>query len=225
MIGSTADWLVPSSAARAPVVRLVRRSTSTSSTVAHSGRPQGRAGHGGNRCRAKGVDGVKVGVSKPSRVSPVGATGFRYRCGSALMSVGDGFMIAMAAAPTDTSTATSGDAVLRRRRGKSRAPNFTYDGPVSVIRLQLDVSDSVVRRRVERQWAALFRLRRAVQRDAQHRCRAYWAAHHGRDANTNAVRGRLGLSQRDRGGRQGPYRGQWVDAGSSDQSDRPACGR
>ncbi|WP_353359573.1 hypothetical protein [Mycobacterium sp.] len=100
----------------------------------------------------------------------------------------------MAAAPTDTTTATSGDAVLRRRRGKSRTPNFTYDGPVSVIGLELDVSDSVVRRRVERQCAAMFRLRRAVQRDAQHRCRAYWAAHHERDANTSAVRQRLGLS-------------------------------
>jgi hypothetical protein len=112
------------------------------------------------------------------------------------MSVGDGFMIAMAAAPTDTSTTTSGDAVLRRRRGKSRAPNFTYDGPVSVIRLQLDVSDSVVRRRVERQWAAVFGLRRAIQRDAAARCRAYWAAHHERGADAKAVRDRLGLSRK-----------------------------
>jgi hypothetical protein len=32
----------------------------------------------------------------------------------------------------------------------TRYPNFTYDGPVSVIRLELDVSDARVRRRVER---------------------------------------------------------------------------
>ena len=111
------------------------------------------------------------------------------------MSVGDGFMIAMAAARTDTTTATSGDAVLRRRRGKSRAPNFTSEGPVSVIGLELDVSDSVVRRRVERQWAAVFGLRRAIQRDAAARCRAYWAAHHERGADAKAVRDRLGLSR------------------------------
>ncbi|MGH3971049.1 MAG: hypothetical protein ACRDTV_23815 [Mycobacterium sp.] len=79
----------------------------------------------------------------------------------------------MAFAPADTTAAISGDVVLPRRRGKSKSPNFRYDGPVSVIRLGLDVSDPVVLRRVERQWAAVFRLRRALQRDAQARCRAY----------------------------------------------------
>ena len=58
------------------------------------------------------------------------------------MSVGAGFIIAMAAAPTDITTATSGDVVVPRRRGKSKAPNFTYEGPVSVIRLELDVPDA-----------------------------------------------------------------------------------
>jgi hypothetical protein len=111
------------------------------------------------------------------------------------MSVGDGFMIAIAAAPTDTTTAISGD-VEPQRRGKSKAPNFTYDGPMSVIGLELDVSDARVRRRLERQWAAVFRLRRALQRDAAARCRAYWAAHHGRGADAKAVRQRLGLSRK-----------------------------
>ena len=83
-----------------------------------------------------------------------------------------------------------------RRRGKSKAPNFTYDGPVSVIRLELDVSDARVRRRLERQWGAVFRLRRAVQRDAAARCRAYWAAHRERGADAKAVRQRLGLSRK-----------------------------
>jgi hypothetical protein len=104
-------------------------------------------------------------------------------------------MIAMAAAPTDTTTVASGD-VVPRRRGKSKAPNFTYDGPVSVIPLELDVSDPVVRRRVERCWEAAFRLRRAVQRDAQHRCRAYWAAHRERAADRKGLRERLGLSRK-----------------------------
>jgi hypothetical protein len=104
-------------------------------------------------------------------------------------------MIAMAAALTDTTTALSGD-VAPRRRGKSKAPNFKYDGPVSVIRLELDVSDARVRRRLQRQWAAVFRLRRALQRDAAARCRAYWAAHHERGADAKAVRQRLGLSRK-----------------------------
>ena len=128
-------------------------------------------------------------------VSPVSGSSFGQRCGSGSLSAGDGFMIAMAAACTDTATAIGGE-VVSRRRGKSKAPNFRYDGPVSVIRLQLDVSDAGVRRRVERQWMAVFRLRRAVQRDAQHRCRAYWAAHHGRAADAKAVRERLGLSRK-----------------------------
>jgi len=66
----------------------------------------------------------------------------------------------MAAALTDTSAATSGDAPRPvRRRGKSKAANFRYDGPVSVIRLQLEASDDAMRRRLEGQRAAVFRLR------------------------------------------------------------------
>ena len=45
--------------------------------------------------------------------------------GVSQLSVGDGFMITMAAAPTDTTTATS--VVVMRRRGKSRVPNFKYE--------------------------------------------------------------------------------------------------
>jgi hypothetical protein len=56
------------------------------------------------------------------------------------MSVVCGCISPMASAGTDTTTATSGDAVLPRRRGKSKAPNFKYDGPVSVIRLALDAT-------------------------------------------------------------------------------------
>jgi hypothetical protein len=123
-----------------------------------------------------------VGVSRPAAAKR--------------LSVGAGFMIAMAAACIDTTTVTSGDGVLPRRRGKSKAPNFKYDGPVSVIRLELDVSDPVVRRRVERQWAAVFRLRRALQRDAAHRCRAYWAARRERTPDQKGLRARLGLSRK-----------------------------
>jgi Putative transposase DNA-binding domain len=104
----------------------------------------------------------------------------------------------MAAAPTDIAAATSGDTVVRvpRRRGKSKAPNFVYDGPVAVICLELDLSDDRTRRRVQAQWEAVFRLRRALQRDAAARCRAYWAAHRERAADPKAVRERLGLSRK-----------------------------
>ena len=100
-----------------------------------------------------------------------------------------------AAPPPDTAAVISSNAVPRRR-GKSKAPNFTYEGPVSVIGLELDVSDPAVRRRVQAQWAAVFRLRRALQRDAAARCRAYWAAHHERSTDPKAVRERLGLSRK-----------------------------
>jgi hypothetical protein len=112
------------------------------------------------------------------------------------VSVGDGFIMIMATGPTDTTAVICGDAVGSRRRGKSKAPNFSYDGPVSVIRLELDVSDPVMLRRVQAQWAAVFRLRRALQRDAAARCRAYWAAHRERRADPKALRERLGLSRK-----------------------------
>lgn len=104
----------------------------------------------------------------------------------------------MALAPTDTAAAISGDAVVcaPRRRGKSKTANFAYEGPVAVIRLELDVSDDRVRHRLQRQWEAVFRLRRALQRDAVARCRAYWAAHHERSEGQKAVRERLGLSRK-----------------------------
>jgi hypothetical protein len=136
-------------------------------------------------------------VPCPGRVAvrgPAAAPGFGISCGMGVMSVGDGFITHMAAMPTDT-TATRGD-VAPRRRGKSKAPNFKYDGPLSVIRLELDVSDPVVRRRMQRQWTAAYRLRRALQRDAQARCQAYWAAHRERAADAKAVRERLGLTRK-----------------------------
>jgi hypothetical protein len=115
---------------------------------------------------------------------------------SVSLSVAGGFMITMATAPTDTTAVICGDVVAARRRGKSKAPNFAYDGPVSVIRLELDVSDPRLRRRVEAQWTAAFGLRRALQRDAAARCRAYRAAHRERAADPKALRERLGLSRK-----------------------------
>ncbi len=111
------------------------------------------------------------------------------------MSVVCDSMASMASAGNDTVTATSGD-VVPRRRGKSKAPNFKYDGPVSAIRLELDVNDAVVCRRLQRHWGAVFRLRRALQRDAAARCRAFWAAHRERPADPKALAERLGLTRK-----------------------------
>jgi hypothetical protein len=53
-----------------------------------------------------------------------------------------------------------------------------------------------MRRRLEQHWVAVFRLRRALQRDAADRCRAYWAAHHEREQDPKALRERLGLTRK-----------------------------
>jgi Putative transposase DNA-binding domain len=126
-------------------------------------------------------------------VSPVSGSKFRYRRAIGWMSVGDGFMIAMTATPTDSPAAVVAGP---RRRGKSKAPNFNYSGPVSVIRLEVDASDERARRRVEQQWRAVFRLRRALQRDAAARCHAYWSAHRERAIDPKAARERLGLTRK-----------------------------
>ena len=83
-------------------------------------------------------------------------------------------------------------------RGKSKQPNWrrNADEPVSVIKLELDLSDYRARSRLEGQWEAVYRLRRALQRDARARVNAYWAATQERAQNPKAVRERLGLSRK-----------------------------
>jgi hypothetical protein len=54
-------------------------------------------------------------------------------------------------AMANASTHSTAMAALPRWRGKSKAPNFSYVGPISVIPLELDVSDQHVRERLERQ--------------------------------------------------------------------------
>jgi len=82
-------------------------------------------------------------------------------------------------------------------RGKSKAANWRRPEQVAVIVLELDLSgDPVMRGRVEKHWGAVFRLRRALQRDTGARCRAYLGAPHERGADPKAVRGRLGLNRK-----------------------------
>ena len=66
-----------------------------------------------------------------------------------------------------------------------------------MIALESDLSgDPVMRRRLEKHWAAVFGLRRGVHRDAGAACRAYLAARHERAADPQAVRARLGLTRK-----------------------------
>jgi hypothetical protein len=116
--------------------------------------------------QARGGDGDHTAVAAEADAHPLA---------DGSLSVGDGFIGPMATAPIDTTTAISGEVVVARRRGRSKAPNFNYTGPVSVIRLELDVTDTRVRKRLERQWGAVFRCggpcsvtpRRAVGRIGQ----------------------------------------------------------
>lgn len=85
----------------------------------------------------------------------------------------------------------------KRTRGpnKQRPWARTPDHGLSVLRLALDTLDPVQRRRVEDMFSVAFAVRRAVQRDARARVRAYRAAHHERARDPAAARARLGLSR------------------------------
>jgi hypothetical protein len=76
-----------------------------------------------------------------------------------------------------------------------KAPNFAYHGQVSVIRVELDASNDQVRARWSGTGSRCLGLRRALQRDAQARCHAYWAAPRERAMGAKALRNRLGLTR------------------------------
>jgi len=84
-----------------------------------------------------------------------------------------------------------------RTRGPNKQTPWARkpDDGMSVLRLALDTSDPVQRARIEAMFRAAYSVRRAVQRDARDRTRAYWAAPHERAHNAAAVRDRLGLSR------------------------------
>ncbi|HEU0033496.1 MAG TPA: hypothetical protein VFQ53_22850 [Kofleriaceae bacterium] len=90
------------------------------------------------------------------------------------------------------------EAATKRTRGPNQGTPWSRDpdGPVSVLRLALDASDPRQRARIEAMFEGAYALRRALQRDARHRCKAYWRAHHERARDAAAVRERLGLSKR-----------------------------
>ncbi len=87
----------------------------------------------------------------------------------------------------------------KRTRGPNKSVPWSRgrEDELSVMRLTLDTTDPVMRHRIESMFSAAYSGRRAVQSDARHRARAYWAAHRERSRDTAAVRTRLGLSRED----------------------------
>ncbi len=86
----------------------------------------------------------------------------------------------------------------KRTRGPNKQPPWSRnpDDGTTVLRLVLDASDPRQRGRIEAMFEGAYRVRRALQRDARARCRAYWAATHERARGPSAVRERLGLSRK-----------------------------
>lgn len=85
----------------------------------------------------------------------------------------------------------------KRTRGPNRQSPWVRapEHGMSVLRLALDTSDPLQRGRIEAMFRAGYAVRRAVQRDARDRTRAYWAAPHERARDAAAARDRLGLSR------------------------------
>ena len=86
---------------------------------------------------------------------------------------------------------------VRRTRGPNRQAPWVRspEAGVSVLRLALDTTDPMQRRRIESMFSAAFSIRRAVQGDARSRARAYRAATRERERDPAAARTRLGLSR------------------------------
>ncbi|HEY5946302.1 MAG TPA: hypothetical protein VIV40_12455 [Kofleriaceae bacterium] len=86
---------------------------------------------------------------------------------------------------------------IKRTRGPNKQTPWsrTAEHGLSVLRLALDTSDPVQRRRIEDMFSAAFSIRRALQGDARNRTRAFWAARHERERDPAAVRARVGLSR------------------------------
>ncbi|HXC18628.1 MAG TPA: hypothetical protein VNT80_01845, partial [Acidimicrobiales bacterium] len=85
-----------------------------------------------------------------------------------------------------------------RKRGKNKRPAWRLPkGQVtSTFVVSLDTSDAHMRRRLQTLYFVTFNLRRALQRDAQILCRAYWARKEDRDTlGWKAVAEDLGLTR------------------------------
>ena len=85
----------------------------------------------------------------------------------------------------------------KRTRGPNQQTPWarTPEDGLSVLRLSLDTHDPRQRARLEAMFRSAYTVRRAVQRDARDRARAYRAATHERARDPAKARARLGLSR------------------------------
>jgi len=104
------------------------------------------------------------------------------------------WIVIVRAVAYDRSMGSSG----QRTRGPNKHAPWSRnpDDGVSVLRLALDTTDPCQRARIEQMFEGAYAIRRALQRDARARCRAYWAAAHERARDPAAARDRLGLSKK-----------------------------
>lgn len=120
------------------------------------------------------------------------ATGANWPC--CVDELGRAVVASVRAASYDPLVASTGS---RRTRGPNKQPPWvrTPSDGLSVLRLALDITDPVQRERLSAMFSAAYSIRRAVQRDARDRSRAYRAARHERARDPAAVRARVGLSR------------------------------
>ena len=86
-----------------------------------------------------------------------------------------------------------------RQRGKNKRPAWRMpEGQAtSTFVVSLDTSDAHARKRLQSLYFTMFNLRRALQRDAQRLCRAYWARKEERDTlGWKVVAEDLGLTRK-----------------------------
>ncbi len=86
-------------------------------------------------------------------------------------------------------------APYRRFRGQGKQPLWQRPEHVSVIVLPLVVDGDRQRRRLEKLFAAMYSLKRALQREVRNRLRAYWASPRRLQQDAAGWREQLGLSR------------------------------
>lgn len=97
--------------------------------------------------------------------------------------------------PAPTSTRVRTEAGGRRFRGQGKQPLWQRPEQVSVIVLPLVVDGDRERRRLEKLFAAMHSIKRALQRDVRKRLRAYWASPRRLQQDAAEWREQLGLTR------------------------------
>src|SRR5215469_13134653 len=97
--------------------------------------------------------------------------------------------------PALTTTSTRMPAAARRFRGQGRQPLWQRPEQVSVIVLPVVVDGDRQRRRLDKRFAAMHSIKRALQRDVRKRLHAYWASPKRLQQDAAEWRQQLGLTK------------------------------